>query len=179
MFFSSIFYLLIFINFFGSNFVKLEPINQTNSLTEIEEKIKSWIPLENSEIVKFYFFNITDLDDYFNNENGKITVEELEILKGKSLPLKPYFSSLSSDGSFARFNLDQKYFFNNSEKEKLYLNKTILQVNKEFSRILDDSTNGFIDSPKNKTRSLFKNEIIVNINVAKDVRILKNLLKVN
>lgn len=163
MFFFKVLYFAVLINLLGLDFVKLE------QETSIEEKVKSWVKIENDEIYKIYYFNITNLDDFIRNKDDKLKVDELEPLFYKANQVSNSFLGMTSNESVAKFDLQYSYDF--EKTENFDENKTFTTIETTVVDILDESPKNLSTILGNYigyTRLAFKKSLLT----ANDVSIL-------
>lgn len=164
MFSLKLLYLSILIKLFSLVLVNVDGSIESKSSDSIEEKVKNWIPLENPEVAKIYYFNITNLIEYMKNENEKLEVAELEPMVYESHS-KPQLISVHPDYRSAIFKLNHNYSLKTDLMKNLSLNKFFTTVNSEviedsFSCSNKDSNQNLLDfigsSFNYENRSLFE-----------------------
>lgn len=170
--------LFIIVNFLSIGIVKSRAaLFNTADLTfkfkdnPIHKKIQNWIPIDNSnEIKKIYFFNVTNLDNYLNDESEKIEVNELEPIVYQSSYLEPLFLNFTSDEKTVIFHVMHSHTLDDKETKILNQSNMITRLNADSVNRLEQSENYF-DSFKSqsnytdmqKIKKLFENVPISNL----------------
>lgn len=168
MFLFKLLFLSILINLLSLDFIKSEEFNGTKS--SIEEKVKSWIPLENSEVVKIYYFNIINSENYTNKINEKIIVEEVEPVVYKSYNEKTHLLNINPNESTATFQLNHNYSLDEVAMKNFDHNKRFNTFNLNFLNLFS----GF---NKDETKKMFDNTTMKNLIIDLGVSILIVILK--
>lgn len=137
--------------------------------------------------MKLYFFNITNLDDYLNNENAKIEVKEMSPLVFKSKCQSLKFLALNSKEGVANFRLNCNYTFDQKLMKNFDENKIITTVETKTIELLDDFpdvlrnllNNKFNLDQKESTKNLFINLKMKDLFISENVSIYTFFFKFN